>query len=68
MYVQLWWFYFTYTPSVPKLIVLFFGIFCPKNIVVLSAQLEIEVKIIFSHQAFYIKKSFDTATSGDILE
>ena len=50
------------------MIVLFFGIFCPKNIVVISAQLEFEVKIIFSHQAFYIKKYFDTATSGGVLE
>ena len=38
-------------------------------IVQLSAQLEIEAQSqMFSHQTFYIKKSFDIATFEDVSE
>ena len=44
-------------------------LFCPKTIVRLSAKLEIEAQSqMFLHKTFYIKKSFDTAASGGVLE
>ena len=52
-----------------KMIVIIFGFFGSKMIIQLSARIEIEAQSqIFSHQTFYVKKSFDTATSGGISE
>ena len=52
-------------PPSPKWLSYFPDFFCPKVILWLFAQLEIEAqRQIVSHQTFYIKKSFDTTTSG----
>ena len=51
------------------MIVLFPGFFGLKMIVQLYARLEIKAQSqIFSHQTFYIKKSYDSTTSGGIYE
>ena len=53
----------------PKTIVLLPGFFLSQNDCPVSAQLEIEVQSqLFLHKTFYIKKSFDTATSGDVSD
>ena len=61
--------YFTlaYYSLHPKMIVLLPGFLCSKMIVRLSGQLEIEAQSqIFLHQTFYMKKSFETTTSGGV--
>jgi hypothetical protein len=55
------------TPSIPKWLSYFSDFFCPKMIVSFICMVRnLRLKVKYFRQTFYIKKSFDFATSGGV--